>query len=829
MQETGMRHQPRFARVWLAAGALSIAAGAAAAQAASVPTAARLDTGQPATAGTTTTTGAVTAANAASVAPAAAGRAAPAARAAQAAPQASTAWHVLARDVIPGLANATPQGALAPSQRIQVGIALNDPNTAAEEAAARAVTDPSSPSYRHYFTPAQWQARFALPASTFNSVVAAATSRGLKVAYASPLRSYATLSGTVADVQRTFSVQLQNYVAADGTRFFANAQAPTVPDGVITVMGLESLSVRLPKAPVQSRQQTGPCVQGTCLGGITAQDLWSIYDQPGTNRGRGQKMAIIGEGDMSAPVTDLRTYENRQSPVFPAVPVKEIAVADDQTDTSGAGEWDIDMQASTGMAPDALELDLYFGQSLGVTAGPFSVWANDANGPLQASASFGGCESLNLALGSVQAEEPIFAQAAAEGRTLFVSTGDNGGSCMVGTGALNGVGNTVVPQVEWPASSNWVIAVGGTEVFASSGANPHRVVEKAWEYTGGGMSLAQPQQPWQSGIAVMQGRCAVDDTLAPRTTPTICRGLPDVAAMSGDILFNYYDITSAGAAGFGGGTSLSSPLWLGMWTRVQAAAPAAGLGFAAPVLYGQGTNSTADVRDFFDVSVGDNGQYPALPRNQVDPSGWDFVSGLGVPDVANLMQDLTGSLMPSNPTAPIGGGGTTSRSGDCGGGPNGTLSAPEGNEPFPFAAASVTKVVPSYSAATQAVTVTFTVPQMSTGTKNELDFYYNFSYLGHPYQLDATYDPVQGNSWTLYDLAGTATVTALSTALTGGFDFVAGTATITMTTAVFNGAAHPTTALAGGSVFTPTSANSGYEYTGYGSPIENGECPFTLM
>jgi pseudomonalisin len=738
----------------------------------------------------------------------------------------TSAWHVLTNDVIPGLSRLSPLGPLAPEQRLQVGIAIQDVNQSAEEAAARAVYDPHSRHYHHYYTPAEWRAKFSIPKPRYDTVVAQLTASGLQVAYSSPTRNYLTLSGSVGGVERTFGVRLDRYSGPGGESFFANTQAPRVPDGVSALLGLESLSVQLPTRhlPAQSTHQTGPCVQGTCTGVVTASDLWSIYGQPTTNRGQGQKVAIIGEGDMSQAVTDLRTWEARQSPALPQVPVREFAIANDQTDKSGLLEWNIDTQAATGMAPDAQELDLYFVQSLGVTAGAFSVWANDASGPLQANASFGGCESLNLALGSVQAEEPMFRQAAAEGRTLFVSTGDTGGSCAAVTG--NGIVNTVVPQVEWPASSNWVVAVGGTEVFASAGANPHRVLEKAWEYSGGGTSLVQPAQSWQTGIAVVAGRCVVDDTGAPQTTAPICRGLPDVAAMSGDTLFNAYDITSAGANNFGAGTSLSSPLWAGMWTRIQAAAPSAGLGFAAPALYGKGLDPVADPRDFFDVSVGSNGQFPTLPRNAADPSGWDYVTGLGVPNVASLMQDLTGKQVPSNTMAPIGGGGATSSSGGCGGS-NGTMTAPEGNQLFPFAAASVTKVVPSYTATPSSVTVTFTVPQMSSGTHNELDLYYNFKYGTQQYQLDATYDPVQGNSFTLYNLSGTL-VTTLSTNLTGSFNFTTGTATITMPVAEFNAKAAPTTPLAAGSVLDNTTASSGYEYAGYGGTISNGQCPFTL-
>jgi len=747
----------------------------------------------------------------------------------------TSGWHVVSSNVIPGLSGATRLSALPATQALQVGIALHDPNAAAEEAAAQAIYDPGSASFHHYMTPQQWQARFMLPQATYSAVASQLTSQGLSVAYVAPTLTYATLSGTVDQVQRTFGVDLGNYQAADGTRFFANAQAPTVPDGVDAIVGLNSFGVQHPKLPaLQSTSQGVPCIQGYCTGLVSPQDLWSMYGQPSSNRGQGQKVAVIGEGDMSGAYNDLRSWETRMGNL-PPVPVKEHAIANDQTDMSGQGEWDIDTQAETGMAPDALELDLYFAQSLGVASGAFSAYANDVNGPLQADASFGGCESLLLATGEIQTEQPILRQIAAEGRTMFVSTGDTGGSCAAGPVNVNGVGNTVVPQVEWPAASNWAVAVGGTVLYGSVGANPHRMLETAWLYSGGGISLTQPAQSWQIGVAPIPSRCVVDDTLAPQTTAPICRGLPDVAAMSGDILTNSYDITTAGSPSFGAGTSLSSPLWAGMWTRIQAAS-ASGLGFAAPALYRKGSDPVADPRDFFDVSIGSNVQWPALPRSAVDPSGYDYVTGLGVPNVAALMQDLTGSQTPSNTGATIGGGGVSSDSTACTS-PNGVLTQPDGNQFYPFAAASVTKTVATFDSTAQAMTVNFTVPKLSTGTKNELDFYWNFSYLGHPYQLDATYDPNLGNTFVLYDLGGSGvvysltgigTTTSLSSALTGSYDFTNGVATITMSLATFNGAVHPTTLLAAGGVLTATTATSGYEYDGFGWIISNGNCSFTL-
>lgn len=74
------------------------------------------------------------------------------------------------------------------------------------------------------------------------------------------------------------------------------------------------------------------------------------------------------------------------------------------------------------------------------------------------------------------------------------------------------------------------------------------------------------------------------------------------------------------------------------------------------------------MRDFFDVGGAANSQpsgngfFTALPRSAADPTGWDYVSGLGVPNYGNVMIDVTGRTMPTNPTVPLpvpAGGGTT--------------------------------------------------------------------------------------------------------------------------------------------------------------------------
>ena len=130
----------------------------------------------------------------------------------------------------------------------------------------------------------------------------------------------------------------------------------------------------------------------------------------------------------------------------------------------------------------------------------------------------------------------------------------------------------------------------------------------------------------------------------PQATRT-CRSTPDVASLSGDVgtgnglLIN----GDSGADSQGAGTSLSSPLWLGVWARIQAAAPGKGLGFANYKIYKLAQSSGG--RDFYDVTVGDNLPYPAKP-------GYDNTTGWGTPEISQIMQDLTGRLTPTHNLKP---------------------------------------------------------------------------------------------------------------------------------------------------------------------------------
>ena len=381
---------------------------------------------------------------------------------------------------------------------------------------------------------------------------------------------------------------------------------------------------------------------------LSPQDLWSIYDLPSTNRGAGQSMAVFGWGVTDPVIPDLRSFEAEWG--LPGVPVSVKEYGDASTpDTSGdgaTGEWELDTQASTGMAPDVVSETLYFGHHntdadiLASIAG----WVNDRKGPVQASASYGECENVgNGERGSLRRNRSTRRQGARAGsrrRADAVRFHRRHGLFVPDpAGATNGLATQGYPGLEWPSVSPWAVAVGGTVLQGDGNSPEHRFAETAWAYTGGGNSTSEAAGSYQASVA--KTSCLFDPNGNPYLTGApACRSTPDVASISGDVATgNGLSITNdSGSDQQGAGTSLSSPLWLGFWTRINAAAKNKGLGFANPSIY------KLAGRDFYDVTVGDNQPYPATP-------GYDNTTGWGTPDVTALMRDLTGRLTPAHNVA----------------------------------------------------------------------------------------------------------------------------------------------------------------------------------
>ena len=375
-------------------------------------------------------------------------------------------------------------------------------------------------------------------------------------------------------------------------------------------------------------------------------------------------MAILGNGATDSVIADLHAFDAEHGIAPLPVDVVHVPAGGDFSDTSGNIEWNIDMQAIHGMAPGISREVLYFAPSLAdseLTAA-LGAWVNDPNGPPIMNASLGECEQIpilnpilnNPLLNPIngngnpgalpvsqavsQASEPattqLLQQAVMEGRTFFAASGDNGSSCTVAYPGANGVANEGVPLTSDPANTPFSTGVGGTVLYSNGNEPAGRTLERAWEYSGGNASPFIRAPDYQQGVANLGHPCAVDGNGQPTNTGQLCRGVPDVAALSGDAVANGYTIVSNGQDAGGSGTSLSSPLWAGMWADVLSTAPpGATYGFANPSIYAIAKDPARYGAAFTDITAGANGLNPAL-------GGYDYVTGFGVPRLAGLISQV---------------------------------------------------------------------------------------------------------------------------------------------------------------------------------------------
>jgi subtilase family serine protease len=468
-------------------------------------------------------------------------------------------------------------------------------------------------------------AHYAPSAAQTRAVASYLSSQGFTNVAVAANRLLVTADGTAAQAAQAFHTPIHHYLQR-GADVLANTQTAQVPSSlastVVAVLGLNTAGAMHPGATVAAAQNPPsecfvPGAGYPCT--YNPQGLWAAYDATSAPTGANAKIAIFAEGDVSGVVTDLRTEETANR--LHKVPVTVVPTGPATSDTLGLDEWDMDTQYSTGMAATVKHLYLYDASTLNDSdiASEFNRFVSD-NKAVAGSASFGECEFQAFVDGSMLVDDQAFAEAAAQGQTVFASSGDTGGFCPVGVGA-NGV-PAGAPDVNYPAASPWVVGVGGTTLVTNTDDGSYDA-EIAWAAGGGGPSLLETAPAWTSGIAppVTVACSQLVDVPCGRAVPDIAM---DADPNSGA------NVYVGGEPEGVGGTSLSSPLALGVWARLQSAHGNA-LGFAGPELFA--ANGTAA---FHDVVLGDTGPYPAAP-------GDDYATGIGTFDVAQAATLITNS------------------------------------------------------------------------------------------------------------------------------------------------------------------------------------------
>ena len=456
------------------------------------------------------------------------------------------------------------------------------------EALAAAVSDPASPQYGQWVTPAQWIDRFSPPEDVYDALVAYLEDAGFTVTGTAKSRLFIVFRGTVDQFDSSFGASLHLYDVSD-RRLVAPSAAPALPaDLAVRVSGMEldqgrtlthpdvvgdvetgsdssaaqapgatipaSLdipcstwfgehSVTLPPAYGRTEFPTGVC-------GYVPAQLRSAYGIPGTGApepvstgssggltGAGQTVAIIDAYASPSIVEDVNTYSSRhgepplQEGQYSQLVPKEFY--DEEACAFPSGwqvEQTLDVEAVHGLAPAT---DVLYAGGFNCAGGIDVALAQILDDGLATiiSNSYGYAGEA-VPPDVVRGQENHHLQAVAEGIALYYSSGDSGDEAAdLGT-----------RQPDYPASSPWVTSVGGTATGIAEDGTV--AVETGWgtyrdlvvrDDATGELGYAEPP-PGEFAAGAGGGRSAVfaqpdyQKGIVPDSLAGAMRVSPDIAA-----------------------------------------------------------------------------------------------------------------------------------------------------------------------------------------------------------------------------------------------------------------------------------------------------------
>lgn len=492
-------------------------------------------------------------------------------------------------------------GQLATSQPMHIEVALKLRNPAQLHTFLATARSSTLSMVQHKMSHQQFVSSYSPTADQANKVAAWLTSAGFTNVHIAPNRLMVSADGRADTAQAAFKTGFAQVRTKEGRMAFMNNNAVQIPaalqDSVLSVIGLQSVHQAHTFAkPMQSGYTT------QAVTGHNPTEFSSIYGGNGVTTAAGVPVGIVTQGKITQTITDLNTFTSQNG--LATVTTQTVNTNGTSSDTSGLGEWSLDSQDIVGMAGGQVGSLIFYNiptlSNANLTADFNTIVNADATKIINV--SLGECETSAQGDGSAAAQDQIFQQAVAQGQTFSISTGDSGAD-ECGDGG-------VTPS--WPAASQYVVAVGGTTLNASTTTWNSATV---WTSGGGSSSTFEPQPSWQNGVA-----------------PGSTRGLPDIA----------YDadpnsgskIIVSGATQQYGGTSLSAPLFAGAWARVIAI-KGSNVGFAAPLLY------QLPASDFHDITSGNNG-------GETASAGYDLATGRGELIISGAANDIGGGGGPTN-------------------------------------------------------------------------------------------------------------------------------------------------------------------------------------
>jgi hypothetical protein len=393
---------------------------------------------------------------------------------------------LLAGTVHPLAKSASDQGRVSANLPMKDMLLMLRPSAEQQAALKQYVDDlhnPRSQSFHKWLTPAQFAARFGVSNQDIQAVTSWLSSQGLAVQEVSQGKGWIRFSGNAAQVEGAFQTEVHQY-SLQGARKYANATNLSIPAALApAVTGVVSMNNFLSSpqhtAPAKvARNQDGkyvrvadtaanaPAPAFTSAGSqienfLMPGDFAAIYDtEPLLSRGikgNGVSIAVVGRSDIS--ISDVEAFRT-----IAGLPFNDPNVIYATTDP-GVIEGDnleasLDVEWAGAVAPKA-QIDYVIGASTSTTDGvdiAASYIVDKALAPIM-TVSFGLCEA-NMSDSQISFYHLLWQQAAAEGITVFVSSGDAGASGCNNPGAASTVTGFGVNGL---ASTPYNVAVGGTE------------------------------------------------------------------------------------------------------------------------------------------------------------------------------------------------------------------------------------------------------------------------------------------------------------------------------------------------------------------------------
>jgi xanthomonalisin len=497
-------------------------------------------------------------------------------------------------------------GTLSATHSVHVEVALKLRNRQQLDTFNHAIMVPNAVMARQTLTQEEISANHLPTENDAQRVVNFLVGAGFSNVQVAPNRMLVSADAPAAVAQSAFNTQLVQVFTHDGRDAFANNSPVQIPveldDVVLSVIGLQSVH--------QAHTMLRYAVNPQAITGHNPTEFSSIYGGSGQPTAAGVTVGIITQGSLTNVKNDLNTFTANNG--LATVTTQTVQTGSTSTDTSGDGEWDLDSQDIVGMGGGQVGKIIFYNiptlANTNLTADINT--AVSANAAKIINVSLGECETSAQGDGSAAAQDQAFATAVAQGQTFSVSTGDSGAD-ECGDGG-------VTPS--WPAASQYVIAVAGTKLDASTTTWNSEVV---WNdlpsngATGGSQSTFEPKPSWQTLWSGAR------------------RGVADVAFDASPS--SGAKVIVDGASQQIGGTSLAAPIFSGLWARVLAAKGTA-TGFAGPKIYQLPASA------FHDVTSGNNSGSTAA-------AGYDLASGRGSIILSTALANIGGGTTNQPPTA----------------------------------------------------------------------------------------------------------------------------------------------------------------------------------